>query len=145
MVYCLYPYQAEIAQGRSKVLLNYQTMVSDLTAMPLPMHHYLMKELLLLRPCSCFLTLEAGKRKKQCQRLLVSEDCFPQTVDVLKTRSNPVGITLHTPHSEFDFLNSLGMLIQVPSKFGQIDDYTVLSKDAKNNDVGVSVAAVFLA
>ena len=142
------PYQAEIAQGRLEALLNYQTMVSDLTAMPLANASLLdegtaaAEAMLML-----FNARSREKKKSNANVFLVSEDCFPQTVDVLKTRSNPVGITLKIiPHSEFDFSDPtvFGMLIQYPSKFGQIDDYTVLSKDAKNNDVGVSVAADLL-
>ena len=142
------PYQAEIAQGRLEALLNYQTMVSDLTAMPLANASLLdegtaaAEAMLML-----FNARSREKKKANANVFLVSEDCFAQTIDVLKTRSNPVGITLKIiPHSEFDFSDPtvFGMLIQYPSKFGQIDDYSVLSKDAKNNDVGVSVAADLL-
>ena len=142
------PYQAEIAQGRLEALLNYQTMVSDLTAMPLANASLLdegtaaAEAMLML-----FNARSREKKKANAHIFLVSENCFPQTIDILKTRSIPVGITLKViPHNDFDFSDPkvFGMLIQYPSKHGQIDDYSVLAKDAKNNDVGVSVAADLL-
>ncbi|MGC6470647.1 MAG: aminomethyl-transferring glycine dehydrogenase [Flavobacteriales bacterium] len=142
------PYQAEIAQGRLEALLNFQTMVSDITAMPLANASLLdegtaaAEAMLML-----FNSRSRAKKKSNANVFLVSKDCFPQTIDVLKTRSTPVGIRLKIiDHSEFDFSDSsvFGMIIQYPSKHGKIEDYKILSKDAKNNDVGVVVAADLL-
>ena len=142
------PYQAEIAQGRLEALLNYQTMVSDLTAMPLANASLLdegtaaAEAMLML-----FNARSRDKKKANANIFLVSKDCFPQTIDLLKTRATPVGIDLKIcDHSTFDFSDPsvFGMLIQYPSKYGQIEDYKALAQDAKNNEVGVSVAADLL-
>jgi glycine dehydrogenase len=107
-----------------------------------------MKELLL--PEAMLMLYNARpreKKKSNANVFLVSKDCLPQTIDVLKTRSNPIGIELIiSDHSEFDFSREdvFGMLVQYPCKYGNIENYKVLAKDAKNNEVGVAVAADLL-
>ena len=142
------PYQAEIAQGRLEALLNYQTMVTDLTAMEIA-NASLLDEGTAAAEAMLMLynARPREKKKSNANVFLVSKDCLPQTIDVLKTRSNPIGIELIiSDHSEFDFSREdvFGMLVQYPCKYGNIENYKVLAKDAKNNEVGVAVAADLL-
>ena len=141
------PYQAEIAQGRLEALLNYQTMVTDLTAMEIANASLLdegtaaAEAMIML-----FNARHKDKKKDKACTFLVSKDCFPQTVDVLKTRATPIGIKLQiVEHSDFIFSDDVfGMLVQYPCKYGNIENYKILAQDAKNNNVGIAVAADLL-
>ena len=141
------PYQAEIAQGRLEALLNYQTMVTDLTAMEIA-NASLLDEGTAAAEAMIMLFNARHKDKKKAQActFLVSKDCFPQTVDVLKTRATPIGIKLQiVEHSDFIFSDDVfGMLVQYPCKYGNIENYKILAQDAKNNNVGIAVAADLL-
>ena len=141
------PYQAEIAQGRLEALLNYQTMVTDLTAMEIA-NASLLDEGTAAAEAMIMLFNARHKDKKKAQActFLVSEDCFPQTIDVLKTRATPIGIKLQiAEHSDFIFSDDVfGMLVQYPCKYGNIENYKILAQDAKNNNVGIAVAADLL-
>ena len=141
------PYQAEIAQGRLEALLNYQTMVTDLTAMEIANASLLdegtaaAEAMIML-----FNARHKDKKKTQASTFLVSKDCFPQTIDVLKTRATPIGIKLQiVEHSDFIFCDDVfGILVQYPCKYGKIENYKILAQDAKNNNVGIAVAADLL-
>ena len=141
------PYQAEIAQGRLEALLNYQTMVTDLTAMEIA-NASLLDEGTAAAEAMIMLFNARHKDKKKAQActFLVSEDCFPQTIDILKTRATPIGIKLQiAEHSDFIFSDDVfGMLVQYPCKYGNIENYKILAQDAKNNNVGIAVAADLL-
>ena len=141
------PYQAEIAQGRLEALLNYQTMVTDLTAMEIA-NASLLDEGTAAAEAMIMLFNARHKEKKKAQActFLVSKDCFPQTIDVLKTRATPIGIKLQiVEHSDFIFSDDVyGMLVQYPCKYGNIENYKILAQDAKNNNVGIAVAADLL-
>ncbi|NDG51482.1 MAG: glycine dehydrogenase (aminomethyl-transferring) [Flavobacteriia bacterium] len=141
------PYQAEIAQGRLEALLNYQTMVTDLTAMEIA-NASLLDEGTAAAEAMIMLFNARHKDKKKAQActFLVSKDCFPQTIDVLKTRATPIGIKLQiVEHSDFIFSDDIfGMLVQYPCKYGNIENYKILAQDAKNNNVGIAVAADLL-
>ena len=141
------PYQAEIAQGRLEALLNYQTMVTDLTGMEIT-NASLLDEGTAAAEAMIMLynTRSRAKKKSNANVFLVSSDCFPQTIDVLKTRSNPIGIELKIIEAkDFDLQdNVFGMLLQYPSKFGQINNYSSLAQEANENEIGVSVAADLL-
>ena len=141
------PYQAEIAQGRLEALLNYQTMVTDLTAMEIA-NASLLDEGTAAAEAMIMLFNARHKDKKKAQActFLVSKDCFPQTIDILKTRSTPIGIKLQiVEHSDFIFSDDVfGMLVQYPCKYGNIENYKILAQDAKNNNVGIAVAADLL-
>ena len=141
------PYQAEIAQGRLEALLNYQTMVTDLTAMEIA-NASLLDEGTAAAEAMIMLFNARHKDKKKAQActFLVSKDCFPQTIDVLKTRATPIGIKLQiVEHSDFIFYDDVfGMLVQYPCKYGNIENYKILAQDAKNNNVGIAVAADLL-
>ena len=141
------PYQAEIAQGRLEALLNYQTMVTDLTAMEIANASLLdegtaaAEAMIML-----FNARHKDKKKDKASTFLVSKDCFPQTIDVLKTRATPIGIKLQiVEHSDFIFSDDVfGMLVQYPCKYGNIENYKILAQDAKNNNVGIAVTADLL-
>ena len=141
------PYQAEIAQGRLEALLNYQTMVTDLTAMEIANASLLdegtaaAEAMIML-----FNARHKDKKKDKACTFLVSKDCFPQTIDVLKTRATPIGIKLQiVEHSDFIFSDDVfGMLVQYPCKYGNIENYKILAQDAKNNNVGIAVTADLL-
>ena len=141
------PYQAEIAQGRLEALLNYQTMVTDLTAMEIA-NASLLDEGTAAAEAMIMLFKARHKDKKKAQActFLVSKDCFPQTIDVLRTRATPIGIKLQiVEHSDFIFSDDVfGMLVQYPCKYGNIENYKILAQDAKNNNVGIAVAADLL-
>jgi len=141
------PYQAEIAQGRLEALLNYQTMVTDLTAMEIA-NASLLDEGTAAAEAMIMLFNARHKEKKKAKSktFLVSKDCLPQTIDVLKTRATPIGIQLQiVEHSDFIFSDDVfGMLLQYPCRYGNIENYKVLAQDAKNNNVGIAVAADLL-
>ncbi len=142
------PYQAEIAQGRLEGLLNFQTMVSDLTALPIA-NASLLDE---ATAAGEAMTLLFGSRSKEkiaakSSVFLVADDVFPQTIDVLITRANPLGIAVEVlPVSKMNFSqNVFGALVQYPNKFGEVCDYSILVKSAHENNAHVAVASDLLA
>jgi len=141
------PYQAEIAQGRLEALLNYQTMVTDLTGMEIT-NASLLDEGTAAAEAMIMLynTRSRVKKKSNANVFLVSKDCFPQTLAVLKTRSNPIGIELKIIDSnDFDLQeNVFGLLVQYPCKSGQINNYSSLTQEANEKEIGVAVAADLL-
>ena len=141
------PYQAEIAQGRLEALLNYQTMVTDLTGMEIT-NASLLDEGTAAAEAMIMLynTRPRSKKKSNANVFLVSKDCFPQTIDVLKTRSQPIGIELKIVNpNDFDLQeNVFGLLLQYPNKNGQINNYASITNQANENEIGVAVAADLL-
>ena len=94
------PYQAEISQGRLEALINFQTMVSDLTSLPLANASLLDEATAAAEAMLMFYNSRKGD-KKQSKVFIVTDDVFPQTIDVLRTRSEPLGIELKVlSHSE---------------------------------------------
>ncbi|MCP5538626.1 MAG: aminomethyl-transferring glycine dehydrogenase subunit GcvPB [Akkermansiaceae bacterium] len=117
------PYQAEIAQGRLEALLNFQTMVCDLTAMPVANASLLDEG----TAAAEAMTMSAAARAKGTT-FFVSERCHPQTIEVLKTRAEPVGIALEIGDAfAFDFAAKgdacIGVLLQYPATDGAVEDY----------------------
>ena len=141
------PYQAEIAQGRLEALLNYQTMVCDLTAMEIA-NASLLDEATAAAEAMIMLynARSRSKKKSGANVFLVSKDCFPQTIDVLKTRSKPIGVELRiADHKDFELTDDVfGLLVQYPSKYGNIDNYSSIASQARKLEIGVSVAADLL-
>lgn len=118
------PYQAEIAQGRLEALLNFQTMVCDLTAMPVANASLLDEG----TAAAEAMAMCAAARMKGTT-FFVSDRCHPQTIEVLKTRAEPVGITLEIgDESAFDFAakgdECIGVLLQYPATDGAVEDYS---------------------
>ena len=140
------PYQAEIAQGRLEALLNFQTTVMDLTAMPIA-NASLLDEATAAAEAMFMFHNHRSKNKQEAHKFFVSNTCFPQTIDVVKTRAVPVGIevvvgdtnTLHLDDSFF------GALIQYPDINGEVVDYKNFVAAAHSKEIQVVVASDLLA
>jgi glycine dehydrogenase len=139
------PYQAEIAQGRLEALLNFQTVVSDLTAMEITNASLLDEGTAAAEAMSMFYSLRP-KEKKNANVFFVSEEVFPQTVDVLKTRSNPLGIEIRIGHARDAQLTDdiFSILVQYPAGYGEVRDYTSLFQQASDKKIFKVVAADLL-
>ncbi len=138
------PYQAEISQGRLEALLNFQTMVTGLTGMQIANASLLdestaaAEAMIMMFNARSRAAVKAGAIK-----FFVDDDMFPQTTDVLKTRSAPLGIELvHGKYTEARFDASyFGALIQYPAASGQIRDYSAFAEMAHSAGMLVGVAA----
>lgn len=141
------PYQAEIAQGRLEALLNYQTMVCDLTGMPLANASLLDESTAAAEAMTMLFDVRSRQQKKDgVLKFFVSDEILPQTLSLLQTRSKPLGIELVIGnHEEFDF-NTIfyGALLQYPGKYGQVLDYADFVNKAQENEIKVAVAADIL-
>ncbi len=141
------PYQAEIAQGRLEALLNFQTVVSDLTGMELANASLLDESTAAAEAMTMLYDLRSRVQKKQdvC-KFFVSENVLPQTLSLLRTRSKPLGIELVVgDHSDFDFSTEFfGSLLQYPGKYGQVFDFGGFIQKAHESDIKVAVAADIL-
>jgi len=141
------PYQAEISQGRLEALLNFQTMVIDLTGMEIANASLLDEgtaagEAMIMAYNSR--TREA--KKNEANVFFVSDKCLPQTIDVLKTRSTPLNIELVIGNYEtFEFNSKVfGAIVQYPDSTGQINNYASFVEKAHNNESLVIAAADLL-
>jgi glycine dehydrogenase len=140
------PYQAEIAQGRLEALINFQTVVSELTGMELA-NASLLDEGTAAAEAMAMLHAAKPKEKKEANKFFVDEKVFPQTLDVLQTRSIPVGIELVVaPLSELDLTDPslYGILLQYPNADGEVIDHRNLVASAKENQVFTAFAADLL-
>ncbi|WP_289061600.1 aminomethyl-transferring glycine dehydrogenase [uncultured Zobellia sp.] len=141
------PYQAEIAQGRLEALLNFQTVVTDLTGMELANASLLDESTAAAEAMTMLFDVRSRDQKKNgVLKFFVSEEILPQTLSLLKTRSTPLGIELVIGnHEEFTFDQDFyGALLQYPGKYGQVNDYSDFVTKAKENDMKVAVAADIL-
>ena len=135
------PYQAEIAQGRLESLLNFQTMVADLTGMEVA-NASLLDEATAAAEAMTLLHRVRTNRAGNGERglFLVSDRCLPQTIDVLKTRAEPLDIDLHVGPADamkFD-ARVFGVLLEYPDETGTVRDLTAFIRNA--HDAGVLVA-----
>jgi len=139
------PYQAEISQGRLEALLNFQTMISDLTALPLT-NASLLDEATSAAEAMFMLFNSRKRERKNSNVFLVANDLFPQTIDVLKTRSNPVGIELRiVPLKDFVLSDDVfGLIVQYPNVDGEINNYIELFAEAENKNIFKVVATDLL-
>ncbi|MDC7999625.1 aminomethyl-transferring glycine dehydrogenase [Aequorivita todarodis] len=141
------PYQAEIAQGRLEALLNFQTVVSDLTGMELA-NASLLDESTAAAEAMALLYNVREKEKKQsnASKFFVSEEILPQTLAVLETRSIPLGIELVVgKHDDFDFSEGFfGAILQYPGRTGKVHNYKSFIEKANNSQIKVAVAADIL-
>ncbi|MGB0177673.1 MAG: aminomethyl-transferring glycine dehydrogenase, partial [Owenweeksia sp.] len=138
------PYQAEIAQGRLEALLNFQTMVSDLTGLPIANASLLDESTAAAEAMSMFYASRSREKQKAgANKFFVSIHCLHQNIDLLKTRSEPLGIELVIgDHREFQLSEEyFGALLQYPAADGEIFDYREWVKTAKANGVQTVVAA----
>jgi len=141
------PYQAEIAQGRLEALLNYQTMICDLTGMELANASLLDESTAAAEAMTLLFDVrERVKKKAGANKFFVSNEILPQTVSLLQTRSTPIGIELVIgSHEEFDFSDDFfGAILQYPGKFGRIFNYEKFVAKANENNIKVAVAADIL-
>ena len=141
------PYQAEISQGRLEALLNFQTVISDLTGLPIANSSLLDEgtaagEAMIM----LFNGRSRDQKKSNALKYFVSEDVLPQTIDILKTRSAPLEIELVIgDHEEIIFDASFfGAMVQYPGKFGQVNDFSDFIRTAHQQEVKVVMAADLL-
>ncbi len=123
------PYQAEIAQGRLESLLNFQTMICDLTGFELA-NASLLDEATAAGEAVAL--MYASRKNKEAHTLFVSETVFPQTIDVLKTRCEPLGILIEIGNvntTEFSDI-IFGVIVQYPNSLGSIESYKIVSEKA---------------
>jgi len=141
------PYQAEISQGRLEALLNYQTMVTDLTGMEIANSSLLDEGTAAAEAMTMLLNARSrGQKKANANQFFVSDDVLPQTISILKTRSKPLEIELvFGNHETFEFSSQVfGAIVQYPTKYGHVYDYTDFINKAHDNDAKVVIAADLL-
>lgn len=141
------PYQAEIAQGRLEALLNFQTVIADLTGMELANASLLDESTAAAEAMGLlFAVRDRDQKKKGANKFFVSEEVLPQTISVLESRAIPLDIELVIGnHEEFQFSEEFfGALLQYPGKLGRIFDYHTFVAKAKETGVKVAVAADIL-
>lgn len=138
------PYQAEISQGRLEALLNFQTVVTELTGFELA-NSSLLDEA--TAGAEAMLLAYHARSRKQVREnvnvFYIDKNVFPQTIDVLKTRATPLGIELRiTDYSDFEYNeNVLGYMVQYPNQYGSIEDYKAVVAKAHERDAVVCVAS----
>lgn len=135
------PYQAEIAQGRLEALLNFQTMVIDLTGMEIANSSLLDEATAAAEAMGMFLHLKS--RKKPGMKFFADKSIFPQTLDVLKTRCEPLGVELVVGDaSEFELNEEyFGAMVQYPNNEGNALNYQSFCQAAAAHDIKVGVVA----
>ena len=137
------PYQAEIAQGRLQALLNFQTMVIDLTGMEIANASLLDEG----TAAAEAMFMQYSTRKNQAaKKFFVSELLFAQTIDILKTRANPYGIEL-VIGNHLDFVATedfFGAIVQYPAGNGEVFDYKNFATELHNQNIKLTVAADIL-
>ncbi|MGA7436818.1 MAG: aminomethyl-transferring glycine dehydrogenase [Luteibacter sp.] len=134
------PYQAEISQGRMEALINFQTMVTDLTGMDIS-NASLLDE---ATAAAEAMTLAKRSAKSRSKVFFVSKDVHPQTIEVLRTRADGVDIEVHVgDDADAGTVDSFGVLLQYPSTFGRINDYKALA-DATHARGGIVCVATDL-
>ncbi len=141
------PYQAEIAQGRLEALLNFQTMVCDLTGMELANASLLDESTAAAEAMNMLFDVRSRDQKKnKVSKFFISEDLLPQTISLLQTRAIPLGIELIIGKHDTITLDTsfFGALLQYPGKHGQVFDYASFVIAANEKGVKVAVAADIL-
>lgn len=142
------PYQAEIAQGRLEALFNFQTVVADLTALPIANASLLDEGTAAAEAMIMFYHLANKGDHTNKNKFLVSEDVYIHTLDVIRTRAKALAIELIVKNISIDDFNDkavFGVFFQYPGKEGQVVDYSSLATAAHEQDVYVGVATDLLA
>ncbi len=142
------PYQAEIAQGRLEAILNFQTMVIDLTKMPIANASLLDEATAAAEAVFMFYSNRSREKAKiNANKFFVSNTCNPQTIDVIKTRSTPIGVDIVVGDANSVLFDDsfFGALIQYPDINGEVNDYKAFVANAKSKDIQVAVASDLLA
>ena len=137
------PYQPEISQGRLEALLNFQTMITDLTGMEIA-NASLLDE---ATAAAESMTFCQRLSKRSCTSFFVSQDCHPQTIEVVRTRAEPLGIevVVGDPATQFEGCDAFGVLLQYPASTGEVIDYAAIVAAAHAKQALVVVAADLLA
>ncbi len=142
------PYQAEIAQGRLEALLNFQTMVADLTGLPLAGASLLDESTAAAEAMGmCYAAASGGGGHDSGRAFFVSQDCHPQTISLLKTRAHFLSLDLVIGDAgtiDWTSKNYCGVLVQYPTTDGRILDYRSLCDQAHAKNAMVVVAADLL-
>ncbi|NNF34254.1 MAG: aminomethyl-transferring glycine dehydrogenase [Saprospiraceae bacterium] len=141
------PYQAEIAQGRLEALLNFQTVVSDLTGLPIANASLLDEGTAAAEAMSMFEAIRNKKRKKNpATRFFIDKMTYAQTIDIMHTRAKPLDIEIVIGDYQTMTLDDsyIGALIQYPNSQGSVEDYRAWVKHCNENDILVCVAADIL-
>lgn len=141
------PYQAEIAQGRLEAILNFQTMVIELTGMEIANASLLDEGTAAAEAMALLFDVRSRDQKKNnVNKFFVSEDILPQTLSVLQTRSTPIGVELVVGnHETFDFSSEFfGAMLQYPGKYGQVNDYSGFVAKAKAAEIKTAFGADIL-
>lgn len=141
------PYQAEISQGRLEALLNFQTVVMDLTGMEIANASLLDESTAAAEAMLMMHSLRSRQAVKEERNILfIDSDVFPQNLEVIGTRANPIGIEIVTGcYSEYQFTGKeFGVIVQYPSAKGNIRDYSSFASKAKENGAFVTVIADLL-
>jgi glycine dehydrogenase len=138
------PYQAEISQGRLEALLNYQTMIIDLTGLPIANASLLDEGTAAAEAMTMFFNL---KKKEQGNKFFIAEGVFPQTLDILMTRAEPLDIELvvGNPHVVTFSNEFFGALIQYPDNDGKVEDWSQFIAKAHEKNVLVAMATDLMA
>jgi len=139
------PYQAEISQGRLEALINFQTMVIDLTGLEIS-NASLLDEATAAAEGMSLIYASKVSAKKEAKKFFVDSKTFIQTIDVLNTRATPIGIEIVIgDYNSFDFDNSFfGALVQYPNSDGNVVDYSDFISKSNENNIPVIVAADLL-
>jgi glycine dehydrogenase len=138
------PYQAEISQGRLEALLNFQTMVSDLTGLPIAAASLLDESTAAAEAMAMCEGIRNKKRKSNpSHKFFVDKSVYKQTLDVMITRATPLNIEIVVGDwSSFDFSEEyIGVLIQYPSATGAVEDYRAFAARCNELEIQVVVAA----
>lgn len=142
------PYQAEISQGRLEALMNFQTMVSELTGLPLSNCSLLDEATGGAEAATMMFNLRSRDQiKNEVNKLFVDKNIFPQTLAVINTRMAPQGITVVVgDYQTVDLTDGFfGAVIQYPNSDGNIVDYTTFTQKAHESDCKVAVATDLMA
>jgi glycine dehydrogenase len=139
------PYQPEIAQGRLEALLNFQTMIVDLTGMEIA-NASLLDEATAAAEAMTMLHGLRARGDEAKNSFFVSHECFPQTIELLKTRAKPLGIELVIGDFKTVTLHDklYGALLQYPTADGAVHDYADFVQRAKEHGMSIAVAADIL-
>ena len=138
------PYQAEIAQGRLEALLNFQTMVGDLCGLPLANASALDEATAAAEAMNMAWSIARNKKLG----FFVAETCHPQTIAVVQTRAEPLGIQVHVgdpANADFAGQDLFGVLLQYPDTDGIVHDYQAIAQAAHDHKATVAVASDLLA
>ena len=141
------PYQAEISQGRMEALINFQTMVTDLTAMPIANASMLDEA----TAAAEAMTLAKRSVKSKSNRIVVANDCHPQTIAVMRTRAQPLGLTLQVATDEAQLEHILNQgdyfaaVVQYPGTWGHVTDHASVADTVHAAQAALIVCADLLA